>query len=220
MRALTRTAVDGSIIAATAVLAACSAQTGGGQDGSAASRSRASGDRSRSDTTSTMESTIHERCIALPSTGVRLVGSVRQEARLGPPGYGETPTRDKRDTIFVLRLDSPITVCGDTTLKPKQASIDSVIEVQLTGHVEGIDFRRGGKITVEGTISRAELPWHYLPVVFGVDRVPGVSTKPPRIASKNAGPESRVEDSCAADVTPKPDAVPVFVADRLLEVAR
>src|SRR5437867_9168181 len=44
------------------------------------------------------------RCVPLWPARVRLSGVIREEHRLGPPGYGENPERDEKVTIFVLYL--------------------------------------------------------------------------------------------------------------------
>lgn len=107
-------------------------------------------------------------CMALPIEDVGLKGRVRKEIRLGPPGYGETPLKDKRDTILVLRLQTPITTCLDTTATSRR-SVATVAEVQLTGKVDQSRIWIGREMTVYGTVQRAELAWHYLPVIVRVD---------------------------------------------------
>jgi len=44
------------------------------------------------------------------TAGVRLEGTLSERKEYGPPGYGETPAKDKRETIFVLKLSSPVSV--------------------------------------------------------------------------------------------------------------
>ena len=44
------------------------------------------------------------------TAGVRLEGTLTERKEYGPPGYGETPSKDERTTILVLKLSSPISV--------------------------------------------------------------------------------------------------------------
>src|SRR5258708_6462662 len=54
-------------------------------------------------------------CLPVQPSKLWLSGTLKQEVRLGPPGYGETPERDEKDTILVLHLDAPVRVCADNT---------------------------------------------------------------------------------------------------------
>lgn len=45
---------------------------------------------------------------------IRLRGALRSELHLGPPGYGESPAIDERDTVIALILPMPITLCRDS----------------------------------------------------------------------------------------------------------
>lgn len=52
----------------------------------------------------------HEANYKFDTPGVQLEGTLVERKVYGPPGYGETPARDERDTIFILKLSHPITV--------------------------------------------------------------------------------------------------------------
>lgn len=129
--------------------------------------------QSSPDSTRTNSARQKANCVALPISDVRLTGRVQREVKLGPPGYGDTPARDKRDTILVLRLDEPISACPDTALKPRSSKVSVVADVQLTGHVDPNRMPVEGRVTVYGTVQRAELAWHYMPVIMRVDSIPG-----------------------------------------------
>jgi hypothetical protein len=45
---------------------------------------------------------------------VALSGTLVREVRLGPPGYGENPATDERDTIAVLQLRRELALCRDS----------------------------------------------------------------------------------------------------------
>ena len=109
----------------------------------------------------------------------RFTGALRKQVRLGPPGYGDTPAQDRRDTITVLMLRRAIRVCGDSSL-----GIDSVIttgSLQLTGNAASAEMALGSDVTVFGTLGRAVLGGHYQAVLFTVDSIP--SLRPPRVRS-------------------------------------
>src|SRR6478736_2094703 len=42
-----------------------------------------------------------------------LTGTLKAEVFYGPPGYGETPKTDKKETAYILHLTKPITVIAD-----------------------------------------------------------------------------------------------------------
>jgi hypothetical protein len=97
---------------------------------------------------------------------------LKQEVHLGPPGYGETPERDKRDTIVVLALDTSITVCGDESLGPKEPRQYRVQRVQLIGNAGTATTHVGASVLVFGGLSRATWGWQFTDVVLGVDSIP------------------------------------------------
>lgn len=111
-------------------------------------------------------------CVALDPAQVMLKGSVRKEQRLGPPGYGETPARDLKDTILVLRLQQPITVCSDSVGPDRRPTVN-VTELQLTGHVGDVEPRLNQTIGLHGKLFRRELGGHYTDVLIRVDSVEG-----------------------------------------------
>src|SRR5687768_17168845 len=42
-----------------------------------------------------------------------LTGTVKAQVFYGPPGYGESPKIDKKETAYILHLSKPITVIAD-----------------------------------------------------------------------------------------------------------
>src|ERR1700759_2153018 len=67
--------------------------------------------------------------------GIRLEGLLLERKVFGPPGYGETPAKDTRETILVLKLSHPIDVVPAADAEANNsASLDFVKdanEVQL-----------------------------------------------------------------------------------------
>src|SRR6266536_5060839 len=98
-------------------------------------------------------------------------GRIRKEVHLGPPGYGETPDEDKRDTILVLVLPGPIPVCAD----PEHGDTVAVVHpsaLQLVYVPRNALEHVGEAVTVYGQLEEAVLGWHYTEVVLHVDSIP------------------------------------------------
>jgi hypothetical protein len=127
-------------------------------------------------------------CSRFGRSDVTFRGTVTRQVRLGPPGYGETPKRDRRDTIIVLHLDAPLVVCADSTINSASCEFRNLREVQLTGRIQGLESLVATKLTVRGVLLRAELPWHYTPVVLRIDNVLNRPTvRPPTTAAMIRG---------------------------------
>jgi len=66
---------------------------------------------------------------------VQIEGVLVRRKIYGPPGYGETPTKDIRATILVLKLSHPISVEPTPTAKatdtPDLDAVKNIREVQL-----------------------------------------------------------------------------------------
>src|SRR5829696_1260990 len=73
------------------------------------------------------------QCTPIWPARVWLSGNLNVEKKWGPPGYGETPDRDELLTIFVLELDQPEDVCGETATDQDGPTTKRVDRVQLTG---------------------------------------------------------------------------------------
>ena len=112
-----------------------------------------------------------------------LRGTLRREVHLGPPGYGENPATDERDTIVALVLPKPFALCRDSTVGSARAT--AVVDRRVTlWHVtrsalEGI----GQTVTAYGTIYEAAFLHEFGPLVLQVDSVPDLQLPAPRQAS-------------------------------------
>jgi hypothetical protein len=103
--------------------------------------------------------------------GVRLEGILLERKVFGPPGYGETPTTDEKDTIFVLKLPHVIDVEPVMGAKDKNsASLDpakNVRKVQLFVDRSQMSETRklvGKPVVAEGTLNEAVAPSQYTKV--------------------------------------------------------
>jgi hypothetical protein len=105
------------------------------------------------------------------TAGIRLEGTLTERKEYGPPGYGETPSKDEKTTILVLKLSHPITVQpaanaeanGSTSLDP----VKDVREVQLYIPKPQVSDARKllGKVVVAvGTLNEAAAPSQYTKV--------------------------------------------------------
>ena len=105
------------------------------------------------------------------SAGIRLEGVLIERKVYGPPGYGETPSKDKRDTILILKLLKAISVeptanaqaNGSASLDPEK----NVHEVQLfVDRSRTAEARKllGKTIVAEGTLNEAAAPSQYTKV--------------------------------------------------------
>jgi hypothetical protein len=99
------------------------------------------------------------------------VGTLTERKEYGPPGYGETTSKDERDTILVLKLSSPISIqptanaeaSGSASLDP----VKDVREVQLfVPRHQVADARKllGKVVVAVGTLNEAAAPSQYTKV--------------------------------------------------------
>ena len=128
-------------------------------------------------------------CVGLDPAGSVIRGVVRLEVHLGPPGYGETPARDERDTVTVLALPTPLRVCGDTagTNALEQAGSMELRRFQLVRVPKEIWANVNDTVTAYGVLRLREMGWHFTPVVFWVDSIPDLKPRrrvPPPSASE------------------------------------
>ncbi len=131
----------------------------------------------RSDTTPALA------CLPVQPSKLWLSGTLRQEVRLGPPGYGETPGRDERDTILVLLLDAPVRVCADNTPGARHSAVDSISALQLSGSIGGLSSHVDERIDVMGSLFHADFGPQFTAVLIEVERIrlrvsPGTASQP------------------------------------------
>ncbi len=93
----------------------------------------------------------------------------------GPPGYGETPAQDERDTILILRLLHPITVEPVPGViaenNPNAESFRGVREVQLfvpRNATSNAKEMLGKLVVVGGTLNEHVAPSDYTDVWMNV----------------------------------------------------
>jgi len=103
--------------------------------------------------------------------GIRLEGTLTERKVYGPPGYGETPAKDERDTILVLKLSQPISVqptadaqaSGSASLDPEKNLQEVQLFVDRSQTAEA--HKLVGKVVVAvGTLNEAAAPSQYTKV--------------------------------------------------------
>jgi hypothetical protein len=106
--------------------------------------------------------------------GVQLEGTLIERKVYGPPGYGETPAKDLRTSIFVLKLRQPITaepippVAKDN---PNGDTFKHVREVQLfVNSSQTADARKlvGHTVAATGTLNESITASQYTKVWLDV----------------------------------------------------
>jgi hypothetical protein len=104
----------------------------------------------------------HEASYNYDAPGIRLEGALVERKVYGPPGYGETPAKDARTTILVLKLLHAISVePAENADASKTANLDrakNVREVQLfVGQSQMADAQKlvGRVVTATGTLNES-----------------------------------------------------------------
>ncbi len=130
--------------------------------------------------TGTLQSTQDTtHCLRQMPARVVAQGRIRKEVHAGPPGYGETPDQDERDTILVLVLPGPIPVCAD----PAHGDTVAVVHasaLQLVYVPRNALEHLGEAVTVYGRLEEAVFGWHFTSVVLHVDSIPELRVTPVR----------------------------------------
>jgi hypothetical protein len=93
-------------------------------------------------------------CLSYEPAQVQLSGKVSRKEAYGPPGYGEDPAHDKRESYLVLALTAPICVNADPKSPVNNESETDVREVQLV-YPSGHSLQRAWlnrNISVSGTL--------------------------------------------------------------------
>jgi hypothetical protein len=109
-------------------------------------------------------------CLSYEPAQVQLSGKVSKKEAYGPPGYGEDPAHDRRESYFVLALTTPICVSADPKSPVNNESETDVREVQLlylSGHtLQGAWLNRN--ISVRGTLFHQVTGHHRTKVLITV----------------------------------------------------
>lgn len=117
--------------------------------------------------------TVLRECTSLWPAKVQFSGVLRTEKEFGPPGYGETPERDQRLTIYILHLFVPETICGGFDGNVERPEMKGVRQLQLVGRVDRDFLERnlGNRIQVWGTLSHRTWASDFTSIILRADSV-------------------------------------------------
>jgi hypothetical protein len=110
--------------------------------------------------------------------GIQLDGILSERKVYGPPGYGETPAKDKRETILILKLRHSISVEPAAGAEANgSASLDSaknIEEVQLfvdQSHRADAQKLMGRRVIAAGTLEESITASQYTKVFMDVKSI-------------------------------------------------
>ena len=121
---------------------------------------------------------VKEAIYKCDTPGIQLEGVLTQRTFYGPPGYGETPTKDAREKVYLLKLGRPVTMTpiDDPKAKTCWDAFPHVREVQLFIAPESKMNASGllGKTVVAtGTIRESDAPSEHTKVTMDVKTLQG-----------------------------------------------
>lgn len=119
-------------------------------------------------------------CVRLEPAGVAIQGQLLTEVHVGPPGYGETPAADERDTVVVVQARAPLRVCADTAAvaAATPGSSAEITRFQLQGVSAAVWSHIGEIVTVYGALQVREWGAHFTPIILWVDSIPALRAPP------------------------------------------
>lgn len=100
-----------------------------------------------------------------------LTGVLTQKIFYGPPGYGEDPKHDKKEHVYVLKLERPIRVIA-TDKDSQNEGHDNIRELQVdyTGKILLKNFLKK-KVRIRGTLRSAEIGHDHTDVLITPDEI-------------------------------------------------
>jgi hypothetical protein len=117
----------------------------------------------------------HYKC---DSPGIQLEGMLAQRTFYGPPGFGETPAKDARETVLILKLAKPITVDSVQNTKGDEGSCWGVYpnlkQIQVFIHQQdkpGTSKLVGKTVVAVGKLHEGDAPSEHTKVVMDVERI-------------------------------------------------
>jgi len=104
---------------------------------------------------------------------VNLEGVIKISTNFGPPNYGETPEIDKKVTIYILELNSPINVLGDPNDELNLSSFTNIsnIQIALYKYKNDIKNKINKKVIIKGTLFQGVTGHHYTDILITVHEI-------------------------------------------------
>ena len=101
-----------------------------------------------------------------------LTGTVKSEVFFGPPGYGENPKTDKKETAYILQLSKPINVIATDPEDDLNSTTKNVTKIQL---VSERNFKLSNfnnkTVKVSGTFFSAISGHHHTKILIDVNKI-------------------------------------------------
>lgn len=117
---------------------------------------------------------VAESCLHYGGSPVTLSGKVKLQTFFGPPGYGEKPDSDSRETQAILLLEKPI--CVEANPKDYEEAEQNQREVTLVPlGKENLKDYEGNQIMVQGTLYHAFNGHHHTPVLIEIKHIENAS---------------------------------------------
>ena len=108
-----------------------------------------------------------DRCVRYARDTVVVHGRVERRVYPGRPNYESVPAGDHPDTVYVLRLTTPLCLIASADGEARP----NVSEVQLyvsAGDERAVNAMRGKEATLRGTLEEWTVGWQHLPVLLHV----------------------------------------------------
>jgi len=103
-------------------------------------------------------------------------GTLIKKQFYGSPNYGETPEKDEKVWVYLLKTDYPISVMASANqLDPETAdqTVTGITEIQVYSNDSNLDFkpRENKRITLQGIFQTAQTGHHYTRVLLEVREI-------------------------------------------------
>ncbi|MDR2145503.1 MAG: DUF4431 domain-containing protein [Tannerella sp.] len=102
-------------------------------------------------------------------------GTLTKKQFYGAPNYGETPEKDEKVWVYVLKTDKAISVYGNPDEDPETAdqTVKDLDLIQTYSLDKKMDLKKyeGKKIKIEGVFQPAINGHHYTPVILEVKKI-------------------------------------------------
>ena len=120
-----------------------------------------------------LPSVAEARCLKYEPTTVSLVGRLASKTLAGPPNYVSIARGDVPETVYILHLDTPVCVLGDSSSRTNAKSHVGIKEIQLVTDAAKARSLVGKRVSASGTLFGPHSRHHRTPVLLRVSRLDG-----------------------------------------------
>ncbi len=129
---------------------------------------------------------------------VELTGVLMQKTFYGPPGYGEDPRHDRKEHVYILRLEKPIRVIA-AARDSRNEGHDNVRELQVDDNGKmPLKSLLKKKVRVRGSLRSAEIGHDHTDVLITPEHIGQDNGRAPETAGS---PEDIVRRYCSLDAS-------------------